>query len=182
MDKKIYETLLPRIKNGGVVAIDGRCASGKTTLAGLLAEITGAGIVYMDDFFLPAELRTPERFAKPGGNIHHERFLREVSPFLRKGVGFSYQIFDCKSMDFVGKRQVPPSSLIIVEGAYSHHPLLGDYADIRVFSDIDPVTQIERIKQRNGETAADLFIQKWIPLEEEYFQTYQILRKADMVI
>ena len=36
-----------------VIAIDGRCASGKTTLARELAERLGAGVIHMDDFFLP---------------------------------------------------------------------------------------------------------------------------------
>ena len=47
-----------------VIAIDGRCASGKSTLAQQLAGLTGAGIIHMDDFFLPRELRTEERLTE----------------------------------------------------------------------------------------------------------------------
>lgn len=32
----------------------------------------------MDDFFLLPQDRTPERLAKPGENVDHERFDREV--------------------------------------------------------------------------------------------------------
>lgn len=60
-----------------LVAIDGRSASGKTTLVNALAEQFHTSVVHMDDFFLPVELRTPERFAMPGGNVHFERFQEE---------------------------------------------------------------------------------------------------------
>ena len=44
-----------------VIAVDGMAASGKTTLAGLLAQRLDAAVVHMDDFFLPQGFRTPER-------------------------------------------------------------------------------------------------------------------------
>ena len=88
-----YEKLKPA--GAGVIAIDGRAASGKTTLAAALAAETGGAVVHMDDFFLPAELRTPQRLAAPGGNVHAERFAEEVLPFLRQGRPFCYRRFDC---------------------------------------------------------------------------------------
>ena len=68
----------------GVIAMDGRAAAGKTTLAEELAVTLGGAVVHMDDFFLPGELRTPERLAAPGGNVHAERFVEEVLPYLRR--------------------------------------------------------------------------------------------------
>ena len=44
-----------------IVAIDGKCTSGKTTLASKLAEIYDCNVFHMDDFFLRPEQRTPER-------------------------------------------------------------------------------------------------------------------------
>jgi uridine kinase len=35
-----------------IVAIDGKCTSGKTTLASRLAEIYDCNVFHMDDFFL----------------------------------------------------------------------------------------------------------------------------------
>jgi uridine kinase len=165
-----------------IIAIDGRAAAGKSTMAAKLAAYSGAGIICMDDFFLPAELRTAERYAQAGGNIHHERFALEVLPFLKSGEGFAYRIFDCKRMDYHGVRTVAPSRIRVVEGAYSHHPVLGHYMDKRVFMDIDPVAQYARIEKRNGTEAAALFAKKWIPLEEEYLRACQIREKADIII
>lgn len=73
----------------GVIAMDGRAAAGKTTLAEELAVTLGGAVVHMDDFFLPGELRTPERLAAPGGNVHAERFVEEVLPYLRRGEAFA---------------------------------------------------------------------------------------------
>ena len=67
-----------------VIAIDGRAASGKSTMGQQLAQILGAGLVHMDDFFLPLELRTEQRLRTPGGNVHYERFREEVLPHLRQ--------------------------------------------------------------------------------------------------
>ena len=62
-----------------IVAIDGNCTAGKTTLAGKLAEIYDCNVLHMDDFFLRAEQRTPERYAEVGGNVDYERFRRKSS-------------------------------------------------------------------------------------------------------
>jgi len=157
-------------KTSGVIAIDGRAASGKTTLADGLRYVLGAEVIRMDDFFLPVELRTTARFSEVGGNIHYERFAQEVLPLLRNvSKGFEYRVFDCKTMDFAGTRSIKPSNWRVVEGTYSHHPYFGDYMDYRIFSDIDEQTQLKRIIARNGNEMAKMFAEKWIPLEERYF-------------
>jgi len=163
-----------------VIAIDGPAASGKTTLAGQLSQVLGGSIIRMDDFFLPPELRSDDRFSQPGGNVHYERFAEEVLPHLREGEDFTYRRFDCSIMDFAQEpAAVARAQWLIVEGSYSHHPALGDYADIKVFSAVDPHTQMERIIRRNGPDMAEIFRSRWIPLEEDYFSTYNIAEKAD---
>ena len=52
-----------------IVAIDGNCTAGKTSLAGRLAELYDCNVIHMDDFFLRPEQRTPERYAEVGGNV-----------------------------------------------------------------------------------------------------------------
>ena len=42
-----------------VLAIDGPCGSGKTTLAALLARLYDCPVFHADDFFLRPEQRTP---------------------------------------------------------------------------------------------------------------------------
>lgn len=164
-----------------VIAIDGRCASGKTTLAGQLSQTTGAGVIHMDDFFLPGQLRTVRRMEEPGGNVHYERFEKEVLPMLKSTGAFEYRRFECGRMELGEAVQIPEGRLRIVEGAYSCHPRFGDYMSLRVFSDITALEQRSRIRKRNGEEGLPDFLGKWIPLEERYFAAFQIREHADLV-
>ncbi len=165
------------------VAIDGNCGSGKTTLANLLKELYDANIVHMDDFFLPMELRTPERLGEAGGNVHYERFLSEVAKSIQKAERLEYRVFDCKKMDYTDKRTMDPKSITVVEGAYSMHPKFGDLYDLRVFVTCSGEEQDRRIRERNGagEMYRD-FTDKWIPMENRYFSACRIRENCGIVV
>lgn len=165
-----------------IIAIDGRAAAGKTTVANLLSQVLKADMIRMDDFFLPAELRTEERFAQSGGNIHYERFCSEVLPYLKKNESFSYRRFDCGTMDYGESRVIQSGSWRIVEGSYSCHPVFGEYMDCRVFCDISADEQMKRVVKRNGPEMAEVFSTQWIPMEEEYFKAERIKDQADIII
>ena len=165
-----------------VIAIDGRAASGKSTLAEQLSTLLEADIIHMDDFFLPLELRSAERLTEPGGNVHYERFCEEVLPYLNSPEMFSYRIFDCSRMDYNGERGISNAQIRIVEGSYSHHPRFGKYADLFVFSDVDEEEQLRRIRLRNGEEKAQMFAMKWIPMEERYFAAFGIKTHAGAIV
>ena len=113
-----------RTKRPLIAAIDGRCASGKTTAANLLQEQYGWTVVHADDFFLRPEQRTPERYAEPGGNLDRERLKEEVLMPLREGKPVNYRRFDCSKMELGETVSVPLTDLVIVEGSYSLHPEL----------------------------------------------------------
>ncbi len=153
-----------------LLAIDGRCASGKSTLAAKLAAEWDANLFHMDDFYLQPHQRTAERLAEPGGNVDRERFLTEVLRPLRAGEPVSYRRFDCRTFTFDPEQIIEPKLIAIVEGSYACHPELRDLYDLRIFLDIDPQTQMERITRRNGPEAAERFRTVWIPLEETYFR------------
>lgn len=165
-----------------IIALDGRAAAGKSTLAEALSRVLDCGVVHMDDFFLPAELRSPKRLAEAGGNVHYERFLSDVMPFLGKKEAFSYQAFDCETMAYGEIKTVRASDVRIVEGAYSLHPKFGDYAALKVFIDIAPENQYARILSRNGEAMARRFSESWIPMEEKYIRCFRPDARADLRI
>ncbi|MBR7121072.1 MAG: hypothetical protein IKC94_02390 [Lentisphaeria bacterium] len=164
-----------------IIAIDGRSASGKTTLADQLKLVLNAQVIHMDDFFLPPSMRNPLRYNEPGGNVHYERFKLEVLPHLNRRNAFTYKNFDCHTNSF-GSRIVWSSDWRIVEGAYSMHPEFGTYADMTVFYDIDPEEQMRRITARNGHQAAQIFKSRWIPLEETYIRHFGIKEQADLIL
>lgn len=165
-----------------IVAVEGGSASGKTTLSALLSEIYDCTVFHMDDFFLQAQQRTPERYAQVGGNVDRERFLEEVLQPSAKGQPVSYRKFDCSSMSLGEKIEVEPKKLIIAEGAYSLHPELEPYYDFSVFLKVSPELQKQRIQKRNSPELAKRFFEEWIPLEEIYFTQTKIEECCDLVI
>jgi len=172
------ELLLDRCSSP-IIAIDGRCAAGKTTTADRLAEMFGFSVVHMDDFFLPFDMRTPERLAQPGGNIHRERFLEEAVPWL--GRSFEYGVFDCSVGRVKEKRSIAAGG-VIVEGVYSLHPAFGDIYDLCVFMDISPELQRSRIIERNGEVMWAMFRDRWIPMEENYINSFDVEKRCSVII
>ena len=162
------------------IAVDGFCGSGKSTLGDMLRKTYDANLISTDVFFLPGELRSEERFLTPGGNIHHERFIDEVGSIVRNEP-FSYRVFDCSVMDYTSTVTVMPKRVSIVEGSYSLHPKLSPLYDIKVFLKVSAEQQLSRISARNGEEALKMFIDRWIPLEMEYFKAFEIEENADLV-
>ncbi len=164
------------------IAIDGRCGGGKTTLAAELQAIFSAALIHADDFFLRPEQRTPERLAEPGGNMDRERLAGEVLIPLREGRPFSYRPFDCATLSLTSPISVAPAPLTIVEGSYSCHPALWDYYDLHIFVDVDSEEQLRRITKRNGADMARVFAERWIPMEERYFETFSIQERCELTI
>lgn len=165
-----------------LVAVEGGSASGKTTLAALLAQVYDANVFHMDDFFLQAHQRTPERLAKPGGNVDYERFRREVLEPLRAQQVVTHCRLDCSTMMLSTPVETKPKHVNIIEGVYSMHPTLTDFYDISVFLTIDLNTQSERLLLRNGPEMQHRFLNEWIPLENRYFDFYHVASLCDLCI
>ena len=163
------------------VAIDGRCASGKSTLADTLAEEIGCHLFRMDDFFLPMEKKTEARLSRPSENVDHERFRTEVAEPLAQNVPFVYRPFECGRQSFGALVSVEPHEVSVIEGVYCCRPDLWEYADLHVFLDVDKNTQRQRILARNGAAMAKRFETEWIPLEETYFLAFSVKEHCEMI-
>lgn len=157
-----------------LIAIDGRCGSGKTTLGYYLQEELGGNLFHMDDFFLQNHQRTKARLEEPGGNVDYERFYEEVIlPVLQKQ-DVNYRRFSCVDKSLKEAELISYRRLNFIEGSYSMHPYFKQPYQLRIFTDISKKQQLENIRQRNGEEALQVFQEKWIPMEELYFKTFQI--------
>lgn len=151
-----------------IVAIDGPCTSGKTTLASQLETLYDCNVFHMDDFFLQPQQRTADRFAEVGGNIDYERFYEEVLTPLQQGLPFSYRPFDCSTFALGDPVCVSPKKLNIIEGTYSHHPYFGNPYDLKFLLSVDAETQRQRVLQRPA-FLHQRFFEEWIPMENRYF-------------
>lgn len=163
------------------VCIDGRCAAGKTTLAFEIQKKFPCNVIHGDDFFLQPYQRTAERMSKCGENIDYERLVNEVLIPLKNGESATYRPFDCHTVSMKDIVTVKPEKVIIVEGSYCCNKHLFDFFDIHIFVDVDKQIQRQRIILRNGNNA-EMFFSKWIPMEEEYFEKYNIKDKCEIKI
>lgn len=164
-----------------LVAIDGFCASGKSTLAGLLETCYDCNVFHTDDFFLRPEQRTPERLREAGGNMDRERLETEVLRPLSEGKDVLYRPYSCKTQAVSEGNIVPFQQLNIIEGSYALHPALRQYYQITAVLDITPEHQWSRLKRRESQKSLELFRDKWIPLEREYAEATDLFSCTDLV-
>lgn len=157
-----------------LIALDGPCASGKSTLGEMLSRIYRCPLVHMDDFFLRPEYRTPERLSLPGGNVDYERFDREVLSPLSRGECARYRPWQCRSGSFGEAVTVAPGPLTVVEGSYSLHPGLRECYRLRVWVEASWTVRLQRLAQRGGESCLARFQQLWIPMEDRYFSACRV--------
>lgn len=166
---------LSKEKSYFVLAIDGMCASGKTTLASYLAKKLDANVIHIDDFYLPAE----QQKNQAGGNIDFRRFQEEVHPL--KPTAISYRRFDCTTQTLSQIISLPFKRILIVEGTYSLFPTLGKYYDFSIFKEIDKEEQKRRLLDRSPKQF-EKFLNLWIPLEQSYFSAYEVAEKCDRIL
>ena len=172
------------LEEPALAVFDGPCGSGKSTLAGLFAALHGTQTIPMDDFFLPYEMRTPERLSQPGGNVHYERFDEEVLSTLERGKPVRWNRFNCSDGTMI-PREMPAADVVVIEGSYSHHPYLREKLiqknALLVYISVEDAEQLRRIEKRDPELI-HMFETRWIPLEKSYFEAYDIQGSADVVI
>lgn len=172
--------LLASTRGPVLVAIDGRCGSGKTTLADEIRQTFPCQVFHMDDYYLPFEERDrnwPEGIA---GNMDLIRIREEILLPVRAGKPVFYRPYDCRSRRFRPISIREPVRLNIMEGSYSHHPSLRDLYDLTIFLTLDGSEQERRLRLREGQRFEG-FANRWIPMEERYFAAFDIQASSDCV-
>jgi len=98
-----------------------------------------------------------------------------------EGQPVQYRAYSCREGAYLPARELAAQPLVILEGSYSHHPLLTGHETLRVFVTCSKPEQTRRLQAREGARCAD-FAARWIPLEEAYFAQYNVEVKADFAI
>ena len=165
-----------------VLALDGRCGSGKTTLANTLARQFPASItLHTDDFYLPPAQRIRGWEKTPCANMDLDRLRDEALRPAYEGQLVQYRAYSCREGAYLPARELAAQPLVILEGSYSHHPLLTGCETLRVFLTCAKEEQTRRLQAREG-ARYPAFAQRWIPLEEGYFAKYSIEESADLIL
>jgi len=157
-----------------LITLDGPCASGKTTIARKLAEVLEADVLHTDDFVVPHAQKTPERLSVPGGNCDWERLTAEVLAPWKNGERPAYRRYDW-NLDGLLPSETPESeNAIILEGSYCNLPAIRAYADVRLFLVTSEEIRMERLRERESPESLKRFFERWIPLENAYFEAYHL--------
>ncbi len=170
---------IENVPKGSIVAIEGKCGSGKTTMVDRLERELVFTRIPMDDFFLPPKMKTTERMAQIGGNIQYERVLELLEHI--KGTNeksFIYQRYDC-GIDRFMKEEKQRQDVIILEGVYSFHPVFRHLIDRLAFIDIDDQTQNLRLQRRSNYL---MYVNTWVVLENIYYDHEKIKFLSNVII
>jgi uridine kinase len=154
-----------------VVAIDGRSASGKTTLALWLAAELGATLVHMDDFY--RDMPEPARWLlRPAQGVEQffdwQRLRREALEPLSRGHAVSYRGYDWDAGGGLSAEHhvVEAAAVVILEGVYAARPELDDLVHLRVLVDASPERRARRRLERADHQGLEA---RWDAAEEFYF-------------
>lgn len=166
-----------------LIAIDGRCGSGKTGFAALSGVLPCfVNVLHMDDYYLAPERRAENWMDVPAGNMDLERF-REEALLPALGTAPERRTVDlCQGETLIDRRElIVPEPMTIVEGTYSQHPTLAKYYDYKIFLTCDREEQTRRLQAREGDYYPT-FDQVWRTLEERYFAACGTEAAADLVV
>ena len=164
-----------------LVCIDGRCGSGKTTIATMLQQRFNCNVIHTDDFYLPMEAREACWMDIPGGNMDFTRLREEILTPLSCGQSYLYRAYRCRSGAYEEPVRQNSDGITILEGSYSLHPALQIESAVRIFVTCSQETRYQRLRERE-QNRFENFLKYWIPLEEKYFAAYGIPDQNTLII
>jgi uridine kinase len=177
-----------------VVALDGRSASGKSTLAALVEKSVRAALIPSDDFFAAAipdgewdGLPIEERYRQV---IDIDRLRTEALEPLIAGKPARWHPFDFEaglrpdgtygiSADCVERQ---PADIIIVDGAYSARPELADLVDLAVLVEAPEGERHLRLEAREESGFLARWHRRWDPVEDYYFTIVRPTESFDLIV
>lgn len=165
-----------------VIKIDGKAASGKTSLSKDLSLIYDLNVIHLDDFFKKPEIDMKNPYSIFGSNIDFKKINDTVISKYQKRDRITYRPFDFKTHSHKGEVILLDKNLILFEGAYSVHPSLNIKHDLAIFYDVSRIKQIRRIYKRNGFKKLRIFLSKWIKNENKYHKALKIKKHSDLII
>ena len=170
-----------------LVALDGRSAAGKSTLAAAVAPLVDAVVIDGDDFYSggSADQWNAMSAAEKVSHCIDWRRQRAVLEKLATGEAAFWHPYDWEADDGT-LEQTPvlcePASVVILDGAYSARPELADLFDLRVLLDAPAGLRRERLIEREGEDYREEWNARWDEAEQWYFGMVMPPESFDLVI
>lgn len=164
-----------------LIAVDGRPASGKTTLTMQLEKALDAQAIYLDEFFIPQEQWPKD--AKPTFPFfyfRYQEFLDGVKTLVQ-GKPFRYFSYDWEKNGLASKPTIiTPDKPVIVEGVSALNPELINLYFKKIWVASDPKTELEAVIARDGEKHLNLWKNIYIPSVDIYCKS-KPWERADII-
>lgn len=173
-------------KRSILVVLDGRSGTGKTMLSQQIGSALGAAVILGDDFFSGG---TFEEWAKRPVKgkvedcIDWKRMRSEVLEPLLAGKTAAWRTCNWETLAGLSADMITckPSSVIILDGAYSSRSELQDIVDLSILVQLDDKTRRDRLKNREGTSFMAKWHSVWDEAEDYYFTTVRPPSSFDLV-
>lgn len=162
--------------NTHIIAIDGRAGAGKTTLANelhlALSLNRSVAVIHLEEIYGGWEFALGETLTES-----LSRILNSVSA----GVSVSFPVYDWACEQFGPIREIPPTTLLIIEGVGSAQKVVRTMASATIWIDIDQKTALKRVLERDG-LAIQEEMDLWQIREERHFLSDATRENADFIL
>jgi uridine kinase len=166
-----------------IIGIDGCGGSGKSVLADQISrELKRAhsvGLIQMDDFYLPNAARAGGS-SEVGAGFDWRRLEGQVLQPATKDQPLRYQRYDWAT-DALAEWHESSVRVVIVEGIYSTRVELKKFYDFTIWVDCPRTIRLARGVERDGESARDDWLTKWMPEEDRYVSEQSPQTRANLV-
>jgi uridine kinase len=170
---EIAAILHQRITPGApfIIGIDGCGGSGKSVLADhiareLMNRAHSVGLIQMDDFYLPEAARV-EGFLEVGAGFDWRRLEEQVLKPATKDQPLRYQRYDWAT-GALAEWHESSARVVMVEGIYSTRVELEEFYDSTIWVECRRAIRLTRGLERDGESARDCWLTKWMPEEDRH--------------
>ncbi len=153
-----------------LVGIGGHGASGKSTLAQLIAEhVPNTQVVATDSFW-------------NGSEFELGRLRTDVVDELLTGQTATYDDWDWATKQLRPGRRVTPDGVVIIEGVCALHRMFRDDLAVRIWIDAPYEVRLARGVERDGESSRDTWVSVWMPNELAYVQRDDPITCAHVIV
>ena len=177
-----------------VVAIDGGSGAGKSTLASAIEHEFNIALIPLDDFFaanIPDDEWDKFTVTEKLKNVFDWNRLRNdvIEPLLAgkpaKWYAFDFQLglrIDGTYGMETGPKELSPTNVIVIEGAYSSSPEIADIVDLTVFIDVPIEERHARLEVREDHAFLEKWHQRWDEVELYFFTQVRPKSSFDIVV
>ena len=161
-----------------MIGIDGLGASGKSTIAEGIKQLhPETSIIHLEEFYKFEHERSPVPGVVPdhviSPDFDWDRFENQVIKPVRRSLLVKYERFDWRADQWAISKdgpwvEIPPTHCIVIVGVYALQSRFFTVYDYTIWIEVSKKIRLQRMIEREGESVAQEWLEKWSPREENY--------------